>query len=220
MTFSGGESTSTPVLHSSALNYPLTMEIIVNTIKYLLPVALLLATAAWAGEDDAKMERPSISASQSMTVSAVVEAIDHATRVVTVRRPDGSALTFTVSEEARNLDQVDVGDVLIAEYVETISIEVMANDGMEPGAAEVEAIARTDKGEMPGVVAMDATVVTATVEEINIKANTFKLKGPDGNINEYVARNPENLKRAKVGDLVVITVTEAIAIVVEEKATE
>jgi len=67
---------------------------------------------------------------------------------------------------------------------------------------------------------MDALVVTATVEEINIELNTFKLKGPDGAINEYTARNPQNLKRAAVGDLVVMTVTSAVAIVVEEKAPE
>ena len=191
-----------------------------HKIKYLLPTALFCVVAAWAGEDGAMMERPSISASQSMTVSAVVEAIDHETRVVTVRKPDGEALTFTASEEARNLGQVDVGDVLIAEYVETVSIEVMANDGMEAGAGEMEAVARTEEGEMPGFMAMDATVVTATVEEINIEANTFKLKGADGTVNEYAARNPENLKRAMVGDLVVMTVTEAIAIVVEEQAAE
>ena len=51
---------------------------------------------------------------------------------------------------------------------------------------------------------MDAVVITATVEEINIEANTFKLKGPAGEIREYEARDPENLKKAEVGDLVVI----------------
>ena len=39
-------------------------------------------------------------------------------------------------------------------------------------------------------------------------------------MNEYVARNPENLKRSKVGDLVVITITEAVAIVVEQGSAE
>jgi len=155
-----------------------------------------------------------------MTISAVVEAIDHETRVVTVRKPDGEALTFTASDEARNLDQVEVGDVLIAEYIESVSINVMANEGMEADAAEVSAMARTKEGEMPGFAAMDATVVTATVEEINLEMNTFKLKGPDGTVNEYVARNPENLKRAAVGDLVVITVTEALAITVEEQPAD
>jgi hypothetical protein len=50
--------------------------------------------------------------------------------------------------------------------------------------------------------------------------NTFKLKGPDGTVNEYVARNPDNLKRAAVGDLVVITVTAAVAVTVEEQPAD
>jgi hypothetical protein len=192
-----------------------------RTIKYTSIVALLFAVAtAWAAEDLTMMEKPSFYASQTSTISAVVVEINYETRVVTVRKPDGEAVTFTASEEARNLDQVTVGDVLIAEYQETVSIEVMANEGMEAGAAELSAMARTEKGEMPGMMAVEAVVVTATVEEINIEANTFKLKGPEGTINEYTARNPQNLKRAAVGDLVVMTVTEAIAVTVVEQAAE
>lgn len=184
-------------------------------------IALLLSSATlWAGDEEAVMERPSMSASQSRTVSAVVEAIDHETRIVTVRKANGEELTFTASEEARNLGQVSVGDVLIAEYVESIDIQVLANDGMEPDSAAASAVARTKEGQMPGMAAMEQTVITATVEDINIEANTFKLKGPDGAVNEYTARNPDNLKRSQVGDLVVITRTDAVAIVVEKQAAE
>ncbi len=190
-----------------------------NKIKYLPIISLIFIASAWAA-DEAEMERPSIYASQTAMVTAVVEAINQETRVVTVRKEDGESLTFTASDDARNLGQVNVGDVLMAEYQETISIEVMANEGIEPQAALMDATARTEEGEMPGFAAMDATVVVATVEEINIEANTFKLKGPDGSVNEYVARNPENLTRAKVGDLVVITITEAIAITVEKGLAE
>lgn len=189
--------------------------------KFSTLVALLsVSTVALAQDDAAPMERPAMSASQSMTVSAVVEAIDHETRIVTVRKADGEELTFTASDEARNLDQVSVGDVLIAEYVESIDIQVFANDGMEPEAAAAAAMARTKEGDMPGFAAMEQVVITATVEDINIEANTFKLKGPDGVVEEYTARNPDNLKRAMVGDLVVITRTDAVAIVVEKQPAE
>lgn len=192
-----------------------------KTIKHLFVAALLLATTAvLAGTEEAKLDRPSFAASQTMVVSAVVEAIDHETRVVTVRKPDGEAITFTASEEARNLDQVSVGDVLVAEYVESVTIDVIANDGMEADAAEASAMARTKEGEMPGVAAMDSLVIISTVEEINVEKNTFKLKGPDGVVEEFVARNPQNLKRAMVGDLVVMTVTEAVAITVEKAPAE
>jgi hypothetical protein len=173
-----------------------------------------------AGTEEAELDRPSFAASQTMVVTAVVEAIDHETRVVTVRKPDDEAITFTASDEVRNLDQVSVGDVLVAEFIETFSIDVLANDGLEPEAANAAALARAKKGEMPGVAAMDSTVVISTVEEINIEANTFKLKGPDGVVTEYVARNPENLKRSKVGDLVVMTSTAAMAITVEKAPAE
>jgi hypothetical protein len=190
-------------------------------LKYSAFVALLLtSTVLWAADEDAMMDKPSFSASQTQMISALVIAIDHETRVVTVRKGDGEEVTFTASEEARNLDQVTVGDVLIAEHMETISIEVMANDGMEAAAAGVSAMARTEKGEMPGMAAMEATVITAIVEEINLENNTFKLKGPAGNINEYTAQNPDNLRRSAVGDLVVITITESIAVTVEEQAAE
>jgi hypothetical protein len=186
----------------------------------IIATLFMLTTAAWAGEDASMMDKPAISASQSMVVSAIVEAVDQETRVVTLRKANGEAVTFTADENVRNLAQVSVGDHLIAEYVETVSIRVMAADGLEAEAAEASAMARAEEGAMPGFAAMDAMVVTATVEEINLEMNTFKLKGPDGAINEYTARNPDNLRRSAVGDLVVMTVTSAVAIVVEEKPAE
>jgi hypothetical protein len=191
-----------------------------NKALTLLVALLLFSSPVWSGEEAKATDKPSMSASQTITMSAVVEAINHETREVTLRGPEGNTETIVVSEEARNLDQVSAGDVVVAEYVESISIEVFANDGMEPGVGELAVAGRSEKGEMPGMAAMDSVVVTATVEEINIEANTFKLKGPGGEIEEYTARNPENLKKADVGDLVVITFTEAVALSVEKTAVE
>ncbi len=185
----------------------------------------LLVTTAWAGGHEsgdapAVEEKPFIYASQSMHMTAEVVAIDHETREVTLRGPQGNEVTLTVSEEARNLGQVEAGDLLNAEYVQSVSIEVMADPGLGAGAAELAAAGRSPEGAMPGMAVMDTQMITATVEEINLEANTFKLKGPEGNVQEFTARNPENLKLAEVGDLVVITNTEALAINVEEAPAE
>jgi hypothetical protein len=190
-------------------------------LRYLSVAAtLLVATAAAAGEEKAELDRPSFAASQTMVVTAVVEAINHETRVVTVRKEDGEAVTFTAPEEARNLPQVSVGDILVAELEEVITIEVLPGDGLGPDAAGATALARTEEGEMPGVATMDSVVTISTVEDINLEKNTFKLKGPDGVVTEYASRNPENLKRAEVGDLVVITETVAMALTVEKAPAE
>lgn len=187
----------------------------------ILMIALVLVSSpCWSDEHATAAEKPSLFTSQTAVLSAVVEAINHETREVTLRGPEGNTATFVVNEEAQNLDQVNVGDVVITEYEQTMSIEVLANDGSEASAGALSAEARPEKGESPGLTAIDAVVVTATVEEINLENNTFKLKGPAGEIREYEARNPENLKKADVGDLVVITFTDAVAITVEKSSQE
>jgi len=185
-------------------------------ISSVAALAVAIATLPALADHHEAMEKPSFSVSQSTMISAMVKAINHETRVVTLDMGDGESLTLTASQEARNLGQVEVGDIVHAEYVESFTAQVMANDGMEAGAGEIAAMARTEEGAMPGMMAADTRIVTATVEEINIEANTFKLKGPDGMVEEYAARNPENLKRAAVGDLVVMTFTSGIAVTVEE----
>ncbi len=184
------------------------------------PVAAATAAPAPVSAPEVTLDRPSFSASQTMTASALVEAIDHESRLVTLRTADDEEITFTASEEARNLGQVSVGDMLMIEIVESVSIDVIANDGMEATAEEAMAMVRTEEGDMPGMAAMDVTVITATVEAINLENNTFKLKTADGAIKEFVAQNPDNLRRSQVGDLVVASYSTAIAIAVEKQEAE
>jgi len=180
-------------------------------------VALFAAsTAALAVDEQAALEKPSLFTSQTIKVNAVVEAIDHETRVVTLRKGDGEKVTFTASDEARNLGQVAVGDIVNAEYVQSLTIKVMADDGRGPGSGELGYIERTEEGEMPGAAIVEAQFVTAVVEEIDLEANTFKLREADGTVQEYTARDPDNLRRSEVGDLVMITMAESVAISVEE----
>lgn len=191
-----------------------------NKVLSLLAALLLFSTPCWSEESAAVMDRPSMSTTQTVIVTAQVEAINHETREVTLRGPEGRAVSFVASEDARNLPQVQVGDIVIAEYVQSMTIEVFANDGNEPSAGELMVAGRSEEGEMPALTAIDAIVVTATLEEINLENNTFKLKGPSGEIKEYEARVPENLTKVVVGDLVVITYTEAVAISVEKTTAE
>ena len=192
-----------------------------NKALTLLAALLLFTTSpCWSEETAPATDKPSMHTSQTVILTAVVEAINHETREVTLRGPEGGTVSFVASEDARNLGQVKVGDIVMAEYVQSMSIEVFANDGTEPGAGELTVAGRSEEGAMPALTAIDALVVTATVEEINLEANTFKLRGPAGEIKEFEARDPENLKKAAVGDLVVITYTEAIAISVEKAAGE
>jgi hypothetical protein len=194
------------------------MNKVLTHIAALLLLTSSFAASVWADESDAA--KISMSTSQTVMLTATVDAINHETREVTLRGPEGRTLDIVASEDARNLGQVKVGDVLNIEYEQGMSIEVFAADGAEAGAGQLTVAGRSEEGEMPALAAIDALVVTAIVEEINLEANTFKLKGPSGLVKEFEARNPENLKKASVGDLVVITYTEAIAMSVASTTGE
>ena len=184
--------------------------------RIALALPILFAATVSLAEHHETLERPSFYASQSATVNAVVESVDHDTREVVLQRADGEIIWFTAGEEVRNLDQLDRGDVVTAEYEQSMSIEVFPNEGFEPEDVELAALARAEKGQKPGIATIDTRVSTATVEDIDLEANTFKLRDASGQVREYTARNPDNLKRAKVGDLVVMTLTNSMAISVTE----
>jgi len=134
---------------------------------------------------------------------------------VTLALPEGGSVTFEVGEDARNLGQVEVGDTVNAQYTEELSIEVIEDDGSAPAADRAGGMARTAEGRKPGVAVMETDVVTAKVMEINLEDDTFRLGYPDGRVEQYQARNPENLRRAEVGDLVVFTATTSFSLVVD-----
>jgi hypothetical protein len=192
-----------------------------KSLGLLLMFALGLAAVPAFAEGEASTElKPSFSASQTVTATAQVEAINHETREVTLRLENGDLFTSQVSDEARNISQVSVGDVVYAHYTESISIRVVESDGAEPEAYVEEDLARTAEGRMPGVAAMESAVTTAIVEEINLDDNTFKLRESDGEVRQYTARNPSNLRIAEIGDKVITTVTTSVVITVEKQPAE
>lgn len=187
--------------------------------KRLLTAALtlILAAPALAAEPTVQADRPSISASRTISLYATVAAIDHATREVTLSGEGGEQFSFTVGEEARNLGQVNAGDKVVAEVTQSVDVTVHANpENKQPGVAAATQAARSELGDMPAGVVADAVVISAIVEAIDLERNTFTLRGPEGNVMEFAAQNPENLRRSQVGDLVVITITESLGIMVKQ----
>ena len=176
-----------------------------------IAVLLLLTAAASAGAGQhAEGTKPVFYASQTETTEAIVEEIDYEARLVTLRQQDGSTVTFTPSPDVHNLDQVSPGDILHVEVSHSVAIQVTDADGLEPAEGAMSAIARTEEGEMPALIAVDKSVLLASVVAIDLEAQTYKLQFADGSVNEYAAMNPENLKLAAVGDVVSVEVTDSV----------
>ncbi|MGB7161287.1 MAG: hypothetical protein WBD40_24730 [Tepidisphaeraceae bacterium] len=194
-----------------------------SSIKFAAGFALALTLVAGCAKDKDESEaaaknegpRPSFFEESSETTTATVEAIDQATRQVTLKNSDGESVTLTAGPEVENLAQVRVGDRVEAEYYESIAVNVNA-----PGAASAEpavdvrqAAARTaEPGEKPAGIAARHVTITATVERIDPAKQTVTLRGPAGNLRTVKVPDRKKLDALKVGDVAAITYTEALAV--------
>lgn len=170
------------------------------------------ATASRTIEGKDRVERM-----EATQVTATVKKIDHAKRTATLLLPEGREVDVKVSEAAKNFPQVSVGDQVRATYYESLVFQVRKPGEAKLGTTGGAGLATAEPGAMPAGVALATTTVTTTVEAIDREGQTITLAFPDGGgIRTLPVQNPANLDKVKVGELLEITYSEALAIDVEK----
>src|SRR6516165_9635899 len=101
-----------------------------------------------------------IGSSQTITTRAKVQAIDLATREVTLLGPEGNAFTVHAGDAVRNLDKVKVGDTVAATYYASIVLVLSAPGTQVPDNQVNAAVARAGKGQMPAGALGTKVIVT------------------------------------------------------------
>ena len=177
-------------------------------------LTVLCAVAVVACATPTEQRKPAVETSTVVTITATVEALDLASRMVTLKGPKGNTITFKVDDRVKNLPQVKVGDQVAAKYYESVAIQVTKPGRVQAGTAG--AAARARPGERPAGLGTSQVAITASIEAIDREMPSVTLKGSDGNVETYKVQDPKNLENVKVGDQVVITYTVAVAISVEE----
>lgn len=168
------------------------------------------------------VDTPGISEEHSVLVTAKVTKIDRKKRIVTLKFPDGHTSEITCGPEVRNFPQIQVGDDVTAEFVESVELFIAGSEGYMP-IDETTAIKRAPKGEKPGVTAARSVESTATVIAVDYKTRKVTLKGKEGKVvTVHVSSKVKRLEEVKPGDTVVARYTEAVSIDVSapEKPTQ
>ena len=153
------------------------------------------------------------------TVTAKVVAIDSTTRTVMLKDKKGRVVEVQVGEEARNFDQLKIGDVVTTEYRESMSLSLTKASGPR-SASERTIEQRSTPGAKPGGTIGREVTIMADVIAVNPKAETVTLKGPQGNTVEVIVQDPEQMKNIRKGDQVQVVYTEALAISVTPSASK
>jgi hypothetical protein len=150
-----------------------------------------------------------------ITMTAEVIAIDKQNRTVTLKKEDGGEVVIEAGEEARNFDQIEVGDTLNASYMESIEI-FLGEHGAAPATEEGQVVERAAKGEMPAGIMAKAVQVSASVTAIDKENRVLTLALEDGRtIERAVDPAVEAFDKLKVGDTINVRLTRVLAVDVE-----
>ena len=153
-------------------------------------------------------------AAETAEITATITAINHKTREVTLKGPQGREVTLELSHEVKNFAHMKVGDTVTAKYVQALTLE-LKKGGKEVVARTEETGAATAKpGEKPAGMAGRRLKIIADVTAVDPATQTVTLKGPKRTVDLRIA-DPEQFKLVKVGDQVEANYTEALAIAVE-----
>jgi hypothetical protein len=160
-------------------------------------------------------------APDAITESSVVEtaasivALDERARLATLRLPDGRLQTVRIDPAVGSLRKVRLGDEVVVTYYEQIAVDVRTGGG-SPGVAEDAEVATAAPGTRPGGVAAETTTVSAAVASVDRKHHRLTLRGPDGRVTTVDVHDPTRLAAVQVGDLVELSVTDALAVQIEK----
>jgi hypothetical protein len=144
-------------------------------------------------------------------LTATVAALDKAKRKVTLVDAAGIKKTVKVGPEAINFDQIQVGDQLKITATEELVVYV-AGEGETPADGGAQLVALAPKGAKPGALIAETTRVTAKVTAIDAAQHKATLQFEDGTTRTVAVRPDVDLSKRKVGDSVVIRITETLAI--------
>ena len=162
---------------------------------------------------------PAVGVTETTTMTARVQAIDLKTRKVTLKPKNGKAFTIQVSEDARNLPQVRVGDTVVAKYTEAVAVDINRDTSTGGITSRKESVSgtRAPLGAMPGGTVRNTVEIIANVLAIDAKTRRVTFQGPE---NTRTVKVPAEVKMNKleVGDQVRLTYVEELAISVERTA--
>jgi hypothetical protein len=175
-------------------------------------VGVVAQEADTAGEGGAR--------AMAVTVEAEVTDVDLETRHVTLRGPGGDLFTVTVPEGASRLDEVNVGDRLVATYIAGLEGELREpteEELAEPWVVVKEAGVADDENH-PGVGAARVIRAVCTIEGLNRILGTVVIKDPRGKVHVIGDVEPEKMEGVTLGQTLVVVYAEALALSLEPAA--
>ncbi|HPE72992.1 MAG TPA: hypothetical protein PK018_12620 [Candidatus Competibacter sp.] len=163
---------------------------------------------------------PAIADSDTLTMTATVKKVDLKNRMVTLKQKGGQPFTIHVGEEARNLPQVRVGDQVVMKYTEAMAVRISRDTtGGITSRKETLSGDRAALGQKPAGSVRNTVETIANVLAIDRQTRKITFQGP---LSTLIVKAPADvdIKRLDVGDQVMLTYVEELAISVEPASSK
>ena len=152
------------------------------------------------------------------TATATVKAVDVAARTVTVQNSAGETATLKVGPEVKRLAEFAPGDTLRIQIEQDLVLEYQSAGTPAVAPKGVVAADRADASQAPAGVVAAGVQATVTVTAIDAPNRFVVFQGPGGTLYQVKAGPEVKLEKLKVGDHLLATYVEALAVSLEKPA--
>jgi len=180
-------------------------------MKRILRLSAFAVLAAAAFPAAAQEKKP-LTVSQTASVTATVEAIDSASRVINLKGPDGKVVAVIVPDSVKRFSEIKVGDRLTIQYSESLVVAVKPADPSAKLGTMTDTGVQRGTGEKPSAVISQTTRAIVEVAAVDAKVPSITVRKADGSTQSMRVEDPKNLEGVKAGDHIVVTYREAVAL--------
>jgi hypothetical protein len=198
----------------------------INSIRLAAAVALSASLLSTVVHAQAQPQTPpqgqtaGVSADVAVTtVRAKVTGINAKDRLLTVRGPSGNVFKLVAGPEVRNFAQIRTGDDIVLRYTQSVAYVISKPGTKLPDVAVGEAAARAPLGAKPAGAIGQRVTITGTIVGVDPLTHTLSVVDQHGGpVRTFAVTDPERqaaLSSLKVGEMLSVVFTEAVAVAVE-----
>jgi len=183
-------------------------------------IILALCIGLFAGNlvaSEATMATKGKMAVEAGEAQLTVTSINHETREVVLKNESGDEQSFVIGEQARNLDQVNAGDIVTIKAAKLVALALYPASTAMKGSITKTAVSRSELGQKPHMTISREVELTGRVSMLDAETRMAVVAGKNGDISMEVAPDVD-ISTINVGDTVQATYLEMISITVNAPA--
>ena len=160
-------------------------------------------------------QQTSMSQSQLTSKTVTIQAIDAATRTLTVRLENGEVDSFEVGPQVVRFNELKVGDRIRASYYESVVLELRKPGEAAKPPADTLAGGRGGTAKPPAAGVARRQTMTVTVLKVDQAAPSITVQAADGRTVTRKVNDKNAIANVKAGDRIDVTYTQALVANVE-----